>query len=285
MGLFSSKQVICGFCGQETKTGIASGTLSLSDGVICPACVKEHELTKDLKISDIQNLLNKPVSEIKERLVLKGEMAKLSATFKPTKIISSSVTKRDFNFWSGESIIEIDEANNLINFPTYSLSGISRKANPYVKPISEIVDFELIEDGSTITSGGSLIGAVAGGIAFGGAGAIVGSILPNKSNNALCSTLILRIAFNNINDHEKQISFINSKIKRDSKDFQQLYADIQTCLSMLTVVMAKSKETANHTVPAPAPISVADELLKYKQLLDMGAITQEEFDKKKSELL
>lgn len=31
--------------------------------------------------------------------------------------------------------------------------------------------------------------------------------------------------------------------------------------------------------------SVADELLKYKNLLDMGAITQEEFEKKKKELL
>lgn len=31
--------------------------------------------------------------------------------------------------------------------------------------------------------------------------------------------------------------------------------------------------------------SVADELLKLKSLLDMGAITQEEFDKKKAELL
>lgn len=31
--------------------------------------------------------------------------------------------------------------------------------------------------------------------------------------------------------------------------------------------------------------SAADELLKYKKLLDMGAITQEEFDKKKKELL
>ena len=33
------------------------------------------------------------------------------------------------------------------------------------------------------------------------------------------------------------------------------------------------------------PISVADELLKFKQLLDAGVITQEEFDKKKAELL
>ena len=33
------------------------------------------------------------------------------------------------------------------------------------------------------------------------------------------------------------------------------------------------------------PMSVADELAKYKTLLDAGAITQEEFDQKKAELL
>ena len=32
-------------------------------------------------------------------------------------------------------------------------------------------------------------------------------------------------------------------------------------------------------------MSVADELIKYKNLLDTGAITQEEFDKKKAQLL
>ena len=31
--------------------------------------------------------------------------------------------------------------------------------------------------------------------------------------------------------------------------------------------------------------SVADELIKYKNLLDAGAITQEEFDRKKAQLL
>lgn len=33
------------------------------------------------------------------------------------------------------------------------------------------------------------------------------------------------------------------------------------------------------------PVSVADELIKYKNLLDTGAITQEEFDRKKTQLL
>ena len=32
-------------------------------------------------------------------------------------------------------------------------------------------------------------------------------------------------------------------------------------------------------------ISVADEIKKFKELLDMGAITQEEFDAKKKQLL
>ena len=37
--------------------------------------------------------------------------------------------------------------------------------------------------------------------------------------------------------------------------------------------------------PASATVSVADELKKFKELLDMGAITQEEFDAKKKDLL
>ena len=43
-------------------------------------------------------------------------------------------------------------------------------------------------------------------------------------------------------------------------------------------------KTAEPNVPSPA-LSNADELKKYKDLLDMGAITQEEFDEKKKQLL
>ena len=35
----------------------------------------------------------------------------------------------------------------------------------------------------------------------------------------------------------------------------------------------------------PAALSSADELRKFKELLDMGVITQEEFDAKKKQLL
>ena len=33
------------------------------------------------------------------------------------------------------------------------------------------------------------------------------------------------------------------------------------------------------------PFSVADEIMKFKKLLDMGAITQDEYDRKKAQLL
>lgn len=45
------------------------------------------------------------------------------------------------------------------------------------------------------------------------------------------------------------------------------------------------KHPSQQETPMAPQISVADELLKFKQLLDMGALTQEEFDAKKKELL
>lgn len=47
----------------------------------------------------------------------------------------------------------------------------------------------------------------------------------------------------------------------------------------------KHLSTQPPSATVSSPFSVADELLKFKQLLDMGALTQEEFDAKKKELL
>lgn len=47
---------------------------------------------------------------------------------------------------------------------------------------------------------------------------------------------------------------------------------------------AEQAKTAQGSTPAPA-VSAADELKKFKELLDMGVITQEEFDAKKKQLL
>ena len=65
------------------------------------------------------------------------------------------------------------------------------------------------------------------------------------------------------------------------------YNKCPQCGSMDLKIISKedlAMET-NKTQPQPPQISVADELKKYKELLDMGVLTQEEFDAKKQELL
>ena len=57
----------------------------------------------------------------------------------------------------------------------------------------------------------------------------------------------------------------------------------EVCDSLTSRIQNQIKKNsiqAQNNIP-----SVADELLKFKQLLDAGVITQEEFDKKKKELL
>ena len=65
--------------------------------------------------------------------------------------------------------------------------------------------------------------------------------------------------------------------------------EIHRCVSSL-LVERQNKPVAPVVIQQPvvqqaAPQSNADELKKYKELLDMGAITQEEFDAKKKQLL
>ena len=62
--------------------------------------------------------------------------------------------------------------------------------------------------------------------------------------------------------------------------------EIHTAVSKLLLErQGKDKPVAATTIKQEIPQSNADELKKYKELLDMGIITQEEFDAKKKQLL
>lgn len=60
--------------------------------------------------------------------------------------------------------------------------------------------------------------------------------------------------------------------------------DIHKALSNL-LIERQSKPVVASTIKQEIPQSNAEELKKYKELLDMGVITQEEFDAKKKQLL
>ena len=66
----------------------------------------------------------------------------------------------------------------------------------------------------------------------------------------------------------------------DSSKLQRIF----TYLTGLHRKFIEKKEKENSKQSNPS-LSIADELMKFKQLLDAGVITQDEFEKKKRDLL
>ncbi|GAF22527.1 hypothetical protein JCM19047_2284 [Bacillus sp. JCM 19047] len=64
--------------------------------------------------------------------------------------------------------------------------------------------------------------------------------------------------------------------------YRSLFEEAQECLSTFQVICDRESNQKPLTETA---FSVADEIKKFKELLDDGIITEEEFHKKKLELL
>ena len=75
-----------------------------------------------------------------------------------------------------------------------------------------------------------------------------------------------------------KIDFLTEKV-----EFTPKIEDIDEVYSIILQLLTDLKNTANKK--NTSNISTTDEIKKYKELLDVGAITQEEFDMKKKELL
>lgn len=150
-----------------------------------------------------------------------------------------------------------------------------------IHSFSEIKDFELLEDGKTITSGG-IGSAVVGGLLFGEIGAIVGGITGGKSANEFCTKLQIKITLHDLEHPAEYINLITSSTRRGSWQFNEAFNTAQEILSILQII--RDSEATNAKEPHNS-FSVADEIKKFNELLDIGAITQDEYDAKKAELL
>lgn len=160
---------------------------------------------------------------------------------------------------------------------------VGSKTDSMLYRYDNILDYELLEDGETITKGG-LGRAVAGGVLFGGLGAIVGGSTGKRKTKSICDSLRIKITLRNAIKQVEYLDFISASTKKDSTIYKAAYNNAQEALSCLAIACDAVKQVEVNTQEA-APYSVADEILKFKNLLDQGIITEEEFKKKKSELL
>lgn len=156
--------------------------------------------------------------------------------------------------------------------------------------IKDLVDYEIKVDNEVVITSKTKtkkgVGkAVAGGLLFGEAGAIAGAVAGNsKSTTTSTQTEIHHYSLVvKVNDLTKPSFIINL-------DSVQIAEDVVTTFDIL--VGNTKKFVGEEAVVEPKPetngnkdLDKFEELKKYKELLDAGIITQEEFDAKKKELL
>lgn len=257
MGLFGNKQD-CPVCG-----GKVAGLLStkIKDGVICNSCSSTCSLEPEkYKTMD--------VNDIKERLEYrKLNREKLQA----------------FNETDGVGFdLKIDDNSKTWILP---FNKNYKENNVEVFNFSDIIDYELNEDGETITKGG-LGTAVVGGALFGGVGAIVGGGL-SKKNKAIVNRMYIRVSLSNKWVKNLSIYLINTETKKDGLHYRNVKSNADKMISLFDFMVKQNQynNNNNNIVAANTNTSTADELIKLKSLLDNGILTQAEFDIEKAKLI
>lgn len=80
-------------------------------------------------------------------------------------------------------------------------------------------------------------------------------------------------------------SYVSFELKNEDYKISFLALNISSIKANIDDVIRTAQAEASHDTTVQYALSPADELKKYKDLLDSGAITQEEFDAKKKQLL
>ena len=111
-----------------------------------------------------------------------------------------------------------------------------------VYDVNEVIGYEVLEDGKTITSGG-LGSAILGGALFGGAGAIVGSITGGKTTSRKVNSLRLKLTLNNIVEPVLYIDFLPGILSYKSDSFvcRQAYSQVEEAVSIFQILQHRKE--------------------------------------------
>lgn len=253
MGIFSKNSAVCAVCGG--KCGIIKYKLKNGDP-LCSDCYSAAKFSSSVGPGSFDSV--GVIKRIKD-MEANGE-----------NLQQFSATKEIGDF------LKVDERARL----WYTAVGKEKKRK-IIHKYEDIVDFELIDDGITKVSGG-LGKAVAGGVLFGAVGAVVGGATAKRKQSSICTDLRIKITLKDMTEPTVYITFISGQMKRDSTLFKMSMNFAQECISLLQVMCDSVQPPAAESA---GQISQADEIKKFKDLLDSGIITQEEFDAKKKQLL
>jgi hypothetical protein len=196
----------------------------------------------------------------------------------------NATKKLALGLWLHAPVMQIDTDSKRIAICDYLKSKLT------ILSFSEILDCEVLEDSSTILSGGVGRAAV-GGMIAGGTGAVVGAAT-RKSKN-VTNSLSIKIITTDIDDSLMVFDLITSETSRDSDLYKKsiyLAQEIHSTLISIIKTQQNSQLVAEEQSPkqAVAQLSTEDTVNQLKLLNDLksqGIITEEEYNQKREKLV
>ncbi len=248
------KKESCAICGE--KVGILTKN-PLADGCICNNCLNQCS-------QYLSHIQQRTVANIKEHINYCKRNKKELSDFVPTNKAGGLI---------------VDSINKL-----WYVNETRKKElrNPLILKYSQLMDYTVTEDGNTVSKSGAGK-AIAGGLLFGGIGLVAGGLSGRKTKeviNKMSITIMVDCEW--IDSIE--IPIITAETKKGSFSYnlsKELFNQITHLLDRIISENTRTSAVQNNNIE----LSPVLQIKQYKELLDCGAITQEEFESKKKELL
>lgn len=256
---------ICVSCGREL--GIAAKKTAIADGVVCMDCQNRAG------IQTFSGAESFTAAEVRE---LFKERAFLPEHFQETK--------------SAEKYLHLDEEHGWI------------RVGKDIVSCENVVGYEFVEDKVTLlksekerVDASKVLTTSAMGFSFG------------RKNKRACSSMKLLIRLKDTYTDTLEIVFLQSEVRTKDILYRSMHSFAISCIDMLEEILHGDEPEAEGKKQTPsgpeadlaqalsgpealqgeriASISPADEIRKFKELMDDGIITPEEFEAKKKQLL
>ena len=198
----------------------------------------------------------------------------------------------------GNTGLAIDEKGEKICLIEYNNGNIAFDTMPY----KDVLASEISENGNTITRSSrssQLGGALIGGLALGGVGAIIGGLSGKTVSSDNVQRIDLHLTVNRTNSPVHSINFEDIGgdddygMKKSSAEYQEIMQKARHWHSLLQVIIRqadeddkiKEREIAQKTLHSIEHKSVVDKIKELVDLRDQEVISDEEFTTLKEKLL
>lgn len=205
---------------------------------------------------------------------------------KSYKVLKEQINlSNNFNFVESKRVVTNDD-NHMICIDVENQKWSYYNATNQFSQIfdfTQLIDYKILENGNSIIQGrtGSTI---IGGALFGGIGALAGASRSRKINET-CSELKLEIFVDDLSTSCISILLIDKEVKKDHTDYKNAIDKLIEFESVLKVIISNADNIDVNYKEESNQSSIKKQLEELKEMLDDGLITQEDYDKKKKQIL